>query len=97
MIEIGDSFNVKGKNGIVCFKGNYYDQDYILIAFEEDSSFGIYKYKFEVNKHLVAEETDKEKYAYVLSEFVTDEVADEGQLDWLIDALNEAEANKQSN
>ena len=93
MIEIGDSFDVKGKNGIVCFKGNYFNQDYVLVAFEEDYTFGIYKYKCEGDKYFFAEEKDEEKYAYVLSEFVTDQVEEEGELDWLIDAINQKEAN----
>lgn len=74
MIEIGDEFDVKGNIGIVCFKGHYYDQDYICIAFEEEKKFGIYKVKYDNDKFFVAEETDKEKCSYVLAEFVTDEV-----------------------
>lgn len=76
MIEIGDEFDVKGNVGIVCFKGNYYNQDYICLAFEEEKKFGIYKVKYEDGKYLIAEEQDDEKKSYVLSEFVTDELVE---------------------
>ena len=87
MIEIGDEFNVKGNIGIVCFKGNYYNQDYICIAFEKEGKFGIYKVKYEEDKYLVAEEKDKEKCAYVLSEFVTNDIIEQHNADTLLDLL----------
>ncbi|MBR1385458.1 MAG: hypothetical protein IJ568_01365 [Bacilli bacterium] len=87
MIEIGDEFDFKGEIGIVCFKGNYYNQDYICIAFEKEGKFGIYKVKYEEDKYLVAEEKDKEKCAYVLSEFVTDDIIEHGEIDKLVELL----------
>ena len=87
MIEIGDEFNVKGNIGIVCFKGHYYDQDYVCIAFEKEKTFGIYKVKYEGDKFFVAEEKDKEKCAYVLSEFVTDGILESQNSDEIFDLL----------
>lgn len=89
MIEIGDEFNVKGDIGIVCFKGNYYNQDYICIAFEKEGKFGIYKVKYEEDKYLVAEEKDQEKCAYVLSEFVTDEIVEQNEVDKIMNSLSD--------
>lgn len=74
MVELGDEFKINGKIGVVSFKGNYYDQDYICVVFEEDRTFGIYKYKIENGKYLFAPEEDKEKYSYILADLVTDEV-----------------------
>ena len=85
MIEIGDEFDVNGNVGIVCFKGNYYNQDYICMAFEKDNKFEIYKVRYDDDKYFVAEEKDKEKCAYVLSEFVTDDIAQHGEIDKLAD------------
>lgn len=87
MIEIGDEFDVNGTIGIVCFKGNYYNQDYICIAFEKEKKFGIYKVKYEEGKYFVAEEKDKNKCAYVLSEFVTDDIVERGEIDKISDFL----------
>ena len=78
MIEIGDEFNVNGNIGMVCYKGNFYNQDYICIAFENEGKFGIYKVKYEDDKYFVAEEKDKNKCAYVLAEVVTDDIIDRG-------------------
>ena len=89
MIEIGDEFDVNGNIGIVCFKGNYYNQDYICISFEKEGKFGIYKVKYENDKYLVAEEKDKEKSAYVLSEFITDEIVEQDDFDKIINSLND--------
>lgn len=88
MIEIGDKFDVKGNIGIVCFKGNYYNQDYICIAFEKEEKFEIYKIKYINDKYFVAEEKDKEKYAYVLSEFVTDDMLEHGEIEKFVELLD---------
>ena len=87
MIEIGDEFDVKGIIGIVCFKGNYYGQDYICMAFEKENRFGIYKVKYDGEKYFVAEEKDKNKFAYVLSEFVTDDIVQNGEADQFMELL----------
>ncbi len=87
MIEIGDEFDVKGETGIVCFKGNYYNQDYVCIAFEKEKKFAIYKVKYEGNKYYAAEEKDTEKSAYVLAEFVTDETIHNKELDEVFEKL----------
>ena len=88
MIEIGDEFNVKGSIGIVCFKGNYYNQDYICIVFEKEKKFGIYKVKYDEDKILVAEEKDKDKCAFVLSNFVTEDIVNLKDIDKLLELMN---------
>ena len=89
MIEIGDQFDVKGNVGIVCFKGNYFNQDYICLAFEKEGKFGIYKVKYEGDKFFVAEENDKEKCSRVLSEFVTDELVMQNEDNKIMNSLND--------
>lgn len=93
MIEIGDEFDVNGNLGIVCFKGIYYNQDYICIAFEKENKFEIYKVKYKENKVFVAEEKNQEKYAYVLSNFVTDNIVENKLVDKTLELLNQINNN----
>ena len=88
MIEIGDEFEVKGNIGIVCFKGNYYNQDYICIVFEKEKKFGIYKVKYEEDKFFVAEEKNKDKCAFVLSNFITEDIVEYKDIEKLLDLIN---------
>lgn len=78
MVELGDEFKINGKIGVVSFKGNYYDQDYICVVFEEERTFGIYKYKIENGKYFFAKEDDKEKCSYILADLTTDEIIKQG-------------------
>ena len=87
MLEIGDEFKINGTVGLVCFKGNYYGQDYVCLSFEDEGKFTIYKVKYDDNRFFFAEEKDQERAAYVLSQFITDHIGMDDELDSLFDSV----------
>ncbi len=91
MIEIGDEFVVNGKVGIVCFKGNYYDQDYVCLADDNEKTIGIYKVKYDGNQYLFAEEKDDEKRGVVFAQFIGDAADNDEKLNKVVDLITESE------
>lgn len=70
-LNVGETIEVGGEEGIVCFSTIYNNINYVCIAFEEDKPrYEIYKCKFEEEKLLIAKVEDKDEADPVLKMFI---------------------------
>ncbi len=90
MIEIGDEFEVNGKVGIVCFKGNYFNQDYICLADDNEKTINLFKVKYDGDQYLFAEEKDEKKRGIVLGQFIADAAEGNEELKKMVDLVTES-------
>ncbi len=72
MLEDGDTIEVGGKQGTVCFNTEYNNEKYICVGFlGENLKYDIYKYKYEGEKLLVAKVENEQELIPVLQIFVS--------------------------
>lgn len=98
-VEVGDIIEIKGKQAIVCFETIYNDENYICVAFEEDSiAYDIYKWRINNDKLQVAKVENNQELSHVLSVFLKESVEENPDKENLEGILSKiAEKLKESN
>ena len=79
MIEIGETLEIGGKQGIVCYETRHDDANYICVAFKEEKlRYELYEYKFENSKLLVGKVEDPEEAKEVIKIFIDECIEENG-------------------
>ncbi len=84
MLEVGDTVQIHGKEGVVCFEKLEAGERYVCVAFgEKPITYEIYKYKYENDKLLVKKIDDSDELGSIIGEFTKESVRDYGMLESL--------------